>query len=170
MFKVRNLRPELRASLMKSTDHTWLAATATGSGWRTVLRFRPRLRRNEQLLLHVQPVHPLVVHLPAFALQQYLQTAVAEPASRLCQLPQPQAQWLVRAPALLIATRSTIQIHQPTSASLAQLYLHLHHQHRLSPRLRAHHFFATTAFSARISTACSATMCFSCRFSSSSCL
>ena len=31
----------------------------------------------------------------------------------------------------------------------------------LSLRLRAHHFFATTAFNARMSTACSATMCFS---------
>src|SRR5271165_5290620 len=84
MFKVRNLRPELSASLMKSTDHTWL-------------------------------------------------------------------------------------LHQPTGPSLAQLDFYLHHQHRLPPRLRAHHFFATTAFSARMSTACSATMCFSCRFSSSSC-
>jgi hypothetical protein len=35
MFKVRNLRPELSASLMKSTDHTWFAATGSGSGWRT---------------------------------------------------------------------------------------------------------------------------------------
>jgi hypothetical protein len=47
MFKVRNLRPELSASLMKSTDHTWLAATASGSGWRTLPRFRPRLRRSD---------------------------------------------------------------------------------------------------------------------------
>jgi hypothetical protein len=47
MFKVRNLRPELSASVMKSTDHTWLAATASGSGWRTVLRFRPRFRRSD---------------------------------------------------------------------------------------------------------------------------
>src|ERR1700688_484377 len=28
MFKVRNLRAELRASVMKSTDHTWFAVTA----------------------------------------------------------------------------------------------------------------------------------------------
>ena len=47
MFKVRNLRPELRASVMKSTDHTWFAATASGSDWRTVLRFRPRLRLSD---------------------------------------------------------------------------------------------------------------------------
>jgi len=43
---MRNLRPELSASVMKSTDQTWLAATASGSGWRTVLRFRPRLLLN----------------------------------------------------------------------------------------------------------------------------
>jgi hypothetical protein len=38
-------RSEVSASLVKSTDQTWLAATAARSGWRTVPRFRPRLRR-----------------------------------------------------------------------------------------------------------------------------
>src|SRR5664279_2855170 len=127
------------------------------------------LAPQRQLLLHIQPVHPLVIHLPAFALQQNLQTAVAEPAPGLRQLAQPHPQWLVLAPAFPIATRRTIQLHQPTGPSLAQRHFHLHHQHCLSPRLRAHHFFATTAFNARMSTACSATMCLSCRFSSSSC-
>jgi hypothetical protein len=37
MFKVRNLRPELSASVMKSTDHTWLAATASGGSRRKVV-------------------------------------------------------------------------------------------------------------------------------------
>ena len=62
-----------------------------------------------------------------------------------------------------------MHLYQPAVASLAQLSFYLHHQHRLSLRLRAYHFFATTAFNARMSTACSATMCFNCRFSSSSC-
>src|SRR3974377_2291319 len=52
------------------------------------------------------------------------------------------AQLLVFASPLSITTRRTIQIHQPAGASLAQLDFHLHHQHRLSPHLRAHHFFA----------------------------
>src|SRR5581483_1663389 len=34
MFRVRNLRPELRASVMKSTDQTWFGAVGSGSGWR----------------------------------------------------------------------------------------------------------------------------------------
>jgi len=66
------------------------------------------------------------------------------------------------------AARPTMKVHQPAGASLAQLHFYLHHQHRLSPHLRAHHFFATTACNARLSSSSSATVCFSCRFSSSS--
>src|SRR5271163_5336412 len=102
-----------------------------------------------------------MVYLPAFALQQDLQTAVTEPAPSFGQFAQPHPQSLVLIPPLSIPTRRTIEFHQPAGASLAQLYFYLHHQHCLSPHLRAHHFFATTAFNARMSTACSATMCFS---------
>src|ERR1700675_771533 len=106
---------------------------------------------------------------PSCALQQALETAVAEPTPGFGQLAQPHPQWLILTPPPSIPTRRTIEVHQPTGASLAQLYFYLHHQHGLSPHLRAHHFFATTAFNARMSTACSATMCFSGWFSSSSC-
>ncbi len=146
---------------MKSTDHTWLAATASGSGWRTRLRFRPRLRRSG-FSVHVQPVHPLVVYLPAFALQQNLQTAVAEPSPGLRQLAQTHAQWPVFAPAFPIATRRTIQFHQPTGPSLAQLQLTAITS--TASRRACGLTTATTAFNALMSTACSATMCFGCRF------
>ena len=85
MFKVRNLRPELSASLMKSTDHTWLAATASGSGWRTLPRF-PTFAPQRQLLLDIQPVDAFVIHLPPFPLQQNLQTPLAEPTPDFGQL------------------------------------------------------------------------------------
>ena len=107
---------------MKSTDHTWFAATAPGNGWRTVRRFRPRLRRSASFSSNVQPVHPLVIHLPSFALQQDLETAVAEAAPGFGQLAQPRSQWLVLTPPSSIPTRRTIEFHQPTGASLAQLY------------------------------------------------
>ena len=54
-----------------------------------------------------------------------------------------------------------MQSHQPAGASLRHRYRRAHLHHRLLPQLRAYHFFATTAFNARMSTACSATMCFS---------
>jgi len=47
MFNVRNLRPELKASVMKSIDHTWFAVMGFGSGCLTPLRLRPRLRRSD---------------------------------------------------------------------------------------------------------------------------
>ena len=46
-LRSRSSRPPRHHGALKSTDHTWLAATAAGSGWRTVPRFRPRLRRSD---------------------------------------------------------------------------------------------------------------------------
>jgi hypothetical protein len=57
-----------------------------------VLRFRPRNAPQCQLFLDVQPVHPLVIHLPSFAPQQDLETAVPEPAPGFGQLAQPHSQ------------------------------------------------------------------------------
>jgi hypothetical protein len=46
MFKVRKRRPEARASLTKSTDHTWLTFSGTSIGARATAtrRLRPRFR------------------------------------------------------------------------------------------------------------------------------
>src|SRR4029077_674634 len=58
---------------------------------------------------------------------------------------------------------------QPAGASLRNGRFRAHHPHRLPLHLRAYHFFVTTACNARLSSSSSATACFSCRFSSSSC-
>jgi hypothetical protein len=63
-----------------------------------------------------------MVDLPAFALQQNLQTAVTEPAPGFSQLAQPHPQSLVLTPPPSIPTRRTMEFHQPAGASLAQLY------------------------------------------------
>ena len=61
---------------MKSTDHTWFAATAPGLRLAHRTALPSTLAPQCQFLLDVQPVHPLMIHLPAFALQQDLETAV----------------------------------------------------------------------------------------------
>src|ERR1039458_2397812 len=61
-----------------------------------------------------------MVYLPAFALQQDLQTAVAEPAPSFGQLAQPHPQSLVLAPPPSIPTRRTIEFHQPAGAAATE--------------------------------------------------
>src|SRR5208283_3058559 len=60
-------------------------------------------------------------------------------------------------------------LHKPAGASLRNRGFRAHHFYRLPLHLRAYHFFVTTACNARLSSSSSATACFSCRFSSSSC-
>ena len=64
MFKVRNLRPELSVSLMKSTDHTWLGGHSCRQRLAHRSAFSPTLAPQRQLLLHVQPVHPALAGHP----------------------------------------------------------------------------------------------------------
>ena len=45
---------------------------------------------NLQALLAVEPPEPLLVHCQALSLQQEMQTPVAKPATRVCQLPNAQ--------------------------------------------------------------------------------
>src|SRR5262249_61250244 len=73
-------------------------------------------------------------------------------------------------PAARVPPRRRTQIEQPTRASETRV-LRVHQRpDRDALRDGAYHFFATTAFNAWMSSVCSATMCFSRRFSSSSCL
>src|SRR5664280_387876 len=126
------------------------------------------LTANAQLLLHIQPVYPLVVDHPPFAHQQHLQPAVAEPAPFFGQLAQPHSQLAVLRPSP-IPIRPTMNLDQPAGASLRDRYFRAHHYHCLLSQPRAHHFFATTACNARLSSSSSATVCLSWWFSSSSC-
>src|ERR1039458_5017652 len=75
------------------------------------------LTANAQLLLHIQPVYPLVVYYPPFAHQQHLQPAVAEPAPFFGQLAQPHSQLAVLRPSP-IPIRPTMSLDQPAGASL----------------------------------------------------
>jgi hypothetical protein len=67
-----------------------------------------------------------------------------------------------------VPPRRRAQTDQPTRAPETRT-LRSQASHRLAPRDGACHFFATTAFSAWMSSVCSATICFSRRFSSSRC-
>src|ERR1700690_774262 len=60
-----------------------------------------------------------------------------------------------------------MNLDQPAGASLGDRDFRAHHYHRFLPQLRAHHFYATTAYNARLSSSSSATVCLSWWFSSS---
>src|ERR1700693_3499467 len=60
-------------------------------------------------------------------------------------------------------------LNETAGASLRNPRSQAHPSHRLPLHLRAYHFFVTTPCNARLSSSRSATACFSCRFSSSSC-
>src|SRR5581483_3913582 len=128
---------------------------------------------HHQLLLHIDPVHPLDVHLPAFPFEQNVQPPVSPAPPLLSQFTQAHAQLLVdhcepRWPRL-IAHHRTHNLHPPTGTPLRAPRSFAKHPHGFPFRLWAYHFFESTALNPTISSACSATSCFSLRFSSSSC-
>jgi hypothetical protein len=63
-----------------------------------------------------------MIYLPSLALQQHLQTAVAEPAPGFGQFAQPHPQSLILTSPPSMPARRPIQFHQPAGTSLAQLY------------------------------------------------
>src|SRR5438874_13227698 len=65
--------------------------------------------------------------------------------------------------------RRSSQSHQPAGVPLAHLVLDLDVAHDCPKSRRHYQFFESTSFNARLSSVCSATTCFSFRFSSSSC-
>src|SRR5271169_1898030 len=105
----------------------------------------------------------------ALALQQDLEPPIAKPAPGRSQLAQPLPQPRIFHPSPPIPACRPMYLHQPAGASLRNHSFRAHHSHRLPLHLRAYHFFVTTACNARLSSSNSATACFSCRFSSSSC-
>src|SRR3990172_5037828 len=66
-----------------------------------------------------------------------------------------------------VAIASTAQVHQEACLPLTQPKTANDMADRLSLRLRLQKFFESNSFSARLSRACSATICFKRRFSSS---
>jgi len=116
-------------------------------------------------------MHPLVIRDDAITGDQRVESAVEVPRpNRGVRLQPSQQRGVVHASVSLIPPRRGTQADQATRAPKAGLLRVAEPPHRLAPSDGASHFFATSAFNAWMSSVCSATICFSRRFSSSSCL
>jgi hypothetical protein len=117
----------------------------------------------------VDPMHAFVIHHESVALEQNVQPSIAK-ASADCsvRLESLEHRHVRGIHPSLIAPRGGAEADHATRPSQART-ARLQPPHHLAPSDRAYHFFATTALSAWMSSVCSATMCFSRRFSSSTC-
>src|SRR5690606_26517986 len=87
-----------------------------------------------------------------------------------CQLAQSRPQRLLGRPPVAIADRGARRPGHPARPPLREVVPLLQVGHHLAPRGGRHRLFATTSFSAALSSVSSRSSCFSLRFSSSSCL
>jgi hypothetical protein len=111
---------------------------------------------------------PLMVHGPAFPPQQDVEARGPEPPALRGQFAQPLPQGRLIGPGpWSVLLRRPPQPDEPTGSPQAQpkAFDHLGHGHPF--RLGLYEFFARTNFKAWMSRTCSATTCFSRRFSSS---
>ena len=120
--------------------------------------------------LAINRVDAFVIRDDAFATDQGMEPPVAEARALggMCLEPRQQRAVVDTAPAL-VPPRGRAQANHATGASFTRAARLGKPPHHFALSDGAYHFFATTAFSAWMSSVCSATMCFNRRFSSSSC-
>jgi hypothetical protein len=125
--------------------------------------------RHPEPLLAPQTLHPLAVHRPAVLAQLVMRTAVSPTRMIDRELPQRRPQRLIVIGALgLVALRGAVLPNNPACPALADAEAVAQHRDRLAPTGRAYQFPRLISFSARTSSAWSATIVFRCRFSRSS--
>src|SRR5690606_6356596 len=123
---------------------------------------------------HLQPLHgiqapqPLVIDPHALALEQHMQTPVAEPAASPRQLLQPRPQGGRVGTTLPVAHRRPVGFDHTARPPLAHLMHLAQMRHGFPPGSGRHHFFEATSFSMALSSIASASSFFSLAFSSSS--
>ena len=119
-----------------------------------------------QAFFRVQPIHQVLAHIPAFAVQQYADLTVSVAYSCLSNLADSHPQLSPWIEAASIPVGRSWQAQNTTSMSFAYLkapYKTLHH--RSTPR-RLYHFFESTSCNIALSSVSSATSFFKRRFSS----
>ena len=122
------------------------------------------------MLLAINPVDALVIICPSLAPQQQQQTPVSPASPALGLGPQGRCQWRIRAILRSIVIRAAMESKKPTDATAADLKHPLEVIHGSSLRCGRYQFLELTSLSIWISSAWSATIRFSRRFSSSACL
>ena len=116
----------------------------------------------------IDPIHTLSIDSEPFTSQQQVYARVSEPWPFDAQLPQPLSEPFRLRQATAVPLCRTMQPYESAGSALTELQALLEVlSHRPLCR-RAYHFFDSADFSASISSACSATIFLSLRFSSSS--
>src|SRR6185436_10180940 len=109
-----------------------------------------------------------MVHYHSLPSQLAIQTPVAVPRVFAGELAQLLPQLAALFSLALVSMGRSPDAYEPAAPSFAHPVNLLEEPYDVASRCRLHHFRLTTSFSALISSACSATMCLSRRFSSSS--
>src|SRR5215469_14766229 len=164
-------RPSKSASETKSIDQFSFIRPGRRPG-RTVggHHVAPRPSKpHAQPLLAIQPVHALVIDLPAFPAEQDVDAEVAVAHPRRGQFPNPLSKHGLIVADCAVAMRRTVESQHRASAALAHPVGPLQVPNQLAPALRPHNFVCSTSCSISLSSERSATSCLSRRFSSSSC-
>jgi hypothetical protein len=105
-----------------------------------------------------------MVHLPAFPSQADINPRTAIPSLAFGNLPDPDSQRIILMASTPIPEHLAIEGQEPAYPPLIQRKVRRHPSRRGSLRLGRYQFFALMAFSAWMSSACSATICFNRRF------
>ena len=167
--RMRKRRPSAKASDRKSRLQRWLGPCGSAIG---ALRAQRPLASaapaHLQPFLAVEPAQLLVVHDDAFAREQDVQPAIAEPPANGRQFAQPRPHRRIVRPTAAVAHRCAVGSERRTRPPLAHLIRDPKVSDGLSPGGGRHHFFAAISFSMALSSIASASSFFSLAFSSSS--
>src|SRR6185312_12094101 len=117
----------------------------------------------------IDAIHALVIDLDALPAQKHVQASIAETRSLGCEPPQTCDELRRWRPFRFVTVRCPRHTERATRPPLAHAECDFQIRDLTPSRRGLHHFFASTAFSAWLSSACSATIFFSRAFSSSSC-
>jgi hypothetical protein len=112
---------------------------------------------DRESLQAVQPVHPLVIDLPPFPPQQWVEATIARAYSNASEFAQAQAQWRLVLRATLVAIRRPVRANHATGAPLAGAKADLNELHQEPLLGRLQRFFLITSWSRWRSTVRSAT-------------
>src|SRR5450755_1932066 len=125
--------------------------------------------RHPQPLLAPQTLDPLAVHIPTLLTQMVMRATVPPPRTIHRELRQLGTQRrVVLSPLRFVSLCRAMLPNHPASPALADTETVANHRDRPAPTGWAHQFPLAISFSARFSSAWSATIAFNCRFSRSS--
>ena len=138
-------------SASSTTASTWVAIDVAKLVHQVLIDGRVGRRRTMRIANTASEIERLVTHLQSFSLEQNMQSAIAKPcALRRVSVEASQHGEIQRTAPALIAPRRRAQPDHPTGATQTGA-ARPKPPHRLAPSDGADHFFATTAFSAWMS-------------------